>query len=210
VNEIDTVKQTDTIIYIMISESVSPNVEIILHDTTTVTTALTNETGLVGHDKSLDKFIEIDVSFGSGTADAITGVLIRIYYRPSDLDNTGDGFGSSFGDFNETTLNLYYFDEASNSWILLTNDLEWVLEVGVNTSDIVVYGEQYAGYVYAYVKQLSLFALGGSLYGQETTPTTPPETDLDWLWDLIQQYWMYIAGAVLVIFVIFALRRKRK
>jgi LPXTG-motif cell wall-anchored protein len=106
---------------------------------------------------------------------------------------------------------LYYFDDATDTWILLTNDLEWVLEIGVNTSDIELYGEQYAGYVYAYVKHLSLFGLGGSLYGQETTPsTTPTETDLSWLWDLIQTYWMYIAGAVLAILVIFALKRRRK
>jgi hypothetical protein len=56
-----------------------------------------------------------------------------------------------------------------------------VIATGVNTTDIEVYGKKYAGYVWAYVSHLSLFAVAGQTYNQ------PPDVSnarpsIEYLW----------------------------
>jgi len=64
-------------------------------------------------------------------------------------------------DFNESTLGLYWLNESSGDWIKLSAELEWVNATGVNTTDVEVYGESYAGYVWAAVFHFSTYGVAG-------------------------------------------------
>jgi len=54
--------------------------------------------------------------------------------------------------------------QLAENWIKLSEDLDWVLGMGVNTTDVEVYGESYAGHVWVQVSQLGLFAVTGQSY----------------------------------------------
>jgi hypothetical protein len=95
---------------------------------------------------------------------SVEEALIIIYYRHSDLDRNFNGLLNDSMDLNESTLVLYMYDENTSIWIRLTDDLDWVISSGVNTTDISVYGETYAGYVWARVTHLSLFGVAGQAY----------------------------------------------
>lgn len=95
---------------------------------------------------------------------SVEDALIIMYYRHSDLDLNMNGISNDTEDINEATLSLYMYDTATGRWIKLSDDLEWVIAVGVNTTDISVYGEQYAGYVWARITHLSLFGIAGQQY----------------------------------------------
>lgn len=43
----------------------------------------------------------------------------------------------------------------------MTPELEWVHDTGVNTTDLMLYGEEYSGYVWAHVTHFSLFGYAG-------------------------------------------------
>ena len=81
-------------------------------------------------------------------------------------------------DFNESTLCVYYFDESSSDWIKLRRDLDWVYELGVNTTNVEMYGVEYEGYVWVNVSHLSLFGLGGKLNQESVDEDDDEEKDV--------------------------------
>ncbi|MCK4567971.1 MAG: hypothetical protein KAU48_11760, partial [Candidatus Thorarchaeota archaeon] len=84
-------------------------------------------------------------------------------------DLTCDGNLDQLGDVNESTINLYWFDEDSATWVRLTEDLDWVHSIGLNTTDVELYGESYAGCIWVQVSRLPFLALAGELIGIQTT-----------------------------------------
>ena len=58
-------------------------------------------------------------------------------------------------------MKIYYYNVTIGSWIPLSLDLEWVLNISINTTDQELYGESYAGYIIIDVMHLSLFAVVG-------------------------------------------------
>ncbi len=163
VDEIDTVKQTDSVIFAKLAEPVDPTVEMSRYDNTTVPFALTQSSGLRGFEIALDRYLDITLSENvqNPTGDIIDEASVRIYYKESDLDRTGDGIADAPEDIDETTLGMYYFNESAGQWTKLSADLDWVSEIGVDTEDIELYGNSYAGYVWASVSHLSLYGLAG-------------------------------------------------
>ena len=121
----------------------------------------------------MTRYLEFSVSSSFGTSITIQEALIVVYYRFSDVDRDGDGSFDGIIDFNETTFTLYWFDDESGAWTKLSTDLEWVLDMGVNTTDIELYGEAYAGYVWARVTQLSFYGIGGKLNAIAFAPPNP-------------------------------------
>ena len=162
-DEMDMIKQTDSTLLVVLGASGTPNVVVNLYNETTTPYVLSPDTGLQGYEEALGKYLKATVTFEDAPDDIVSMVMIKMYYRLVDLDATGDGDADDIDDFNETTLYLYLYAESIGEWIRLSEGLDWVLEVGVNTTDIVLFGEYYAGYVWAYVTHLSMYSIGGQL-----------------------------------------------
>ena len=91
----------------------------------------------------------------------------------SDLDRTGDGDIGDAGDINESTLCLYSFDKSW--WNKLSE------ETGVDTTNVVLYGKEYEGFVWINVSHLDLYGLAGEKRSEPIVPTpTPSRTRWRW------------------------------
>jgi hypothetical protein len=163
--EIDTIKQTDSIVRIALSSPVIPTIQIRKYNESTTQYSLTHSNGLSSDEVSMGKYLDVSITSVGTSTDVVEYAFIKAYYRESDLDRNGNGTINDAEDLNESTLVLYCYDESSSTWTKLSDELEWVLEVGVNTTDFEIYGELYAGLVWARVTHLSLFAVGGVLNG---------------------------------------------
>ena len=101
-------------------------------------------------------------------------------------------------DINETTLVIYHFNDTTWVYTRISINLDWVHACGVNTTDVEVYGELYAGYVWARVTQLSMFALAGSVNS----------------WSIIDQPLLLIlitsSGIIGIIAVVVILKRRKQ
>ena len=161
VAEIDTVKQTDAEVSAVLGETVNATVQLNRYNNSTTPFALTHISGLAANEDAVGRYLEITLSenLQNQTSDIISEAYLKIYYRLSDLDLNGDGDTDDPEDLREDTLTLYLFDEPSQTWIKLSKDLDWVLDTGVNTTDIQLYGESYAGYVWASLDHFSLYGL---------------------------------------------------
>jgi hypothetical protein len=159
--EIDTVKQTDSIVSAVLEQATNPTVEIHRYNASTTPFTLTHTSGLAAIEHAVGKYLEINVSENvqNQTSDIVSTAFIQIYYRLSDLDRTGDGDADDIEDLKEATLTLYFLNESTGLWTKLTGDLDWVVETGINTTDIELYGESYGGYVWAYLSRFSIYGL---------------------------------------------------
>ncbi|MDH4213698.1 MAG: hypothetical protein OEV85_07230 [Candidatus Thorarchaeota archaeon] len=162
-DSIDAIKQTDCILAFMIDslENVVLNVTRYAEETTPH--PLTASSGLMNNDVSLGRYINIQLTVGGTGTHEVKEALVKIYYRQSDLDKNNNGLLNDTVDVNETTLVLYHFNDTTQTYTRLSTDLDWVHAWGVNTSDVEIYGELYAGYVWARVVHLSMFAIAGSV-----------------------------------------------
>jgi len=167
VNEIDSLRAIDSTLSFYLSGAARLSIQVTRYNATTTPYVLTYATGLHGSQVPLGVYLDVSLALYENTTDVFEAALVQVYYRESDLDQNGDGVTREIGDINETSICLYWYDDASDSWVRLTNDLEWVLGTGVNTSDVEIYGELYAGCVWANVTRLSLFGLAGELYSVE-------------------------------------------
>jgi len=168
-DEIDMIKTTDSVIAVGLDESVKPSVQINRYNDTTTSHALTYCSGLSCGEKAVGKYLEIKVSENvqNATNDNLTAALIQIYYTKDDLDTNGDGDLDDPEDLDETTLALYYFSENLGKWIKIDTNLDWVMDIQVNSTNVEVYGTQYEGYISSYVTQLPPFyAIAGKEIGQ--------------------------------------------
>jgi len=163
IDEIDTVKQTDSIIIAAIEQAAEPTVEMNRYNDTTTPAPLNAASGLEAGEVALGKYL--DVTLGQ-TANIAEGASVRMYYTESDLDRTGDGDVNDPRDIDETSLTIYCFDQAIGQWIKLDSGLDWVHGDDVNTVDVNLYGNSYAGSVTAAVCHLSLYALAGRAFNR--------------------------------------------
>ncbi|MFW9848687.1 MAG: hypothetical protein ACFFF4_06080 [Candidatus Thorarchaeota archaeon] len=161
VNTIDTVKTTDTALLVQLSGPATPSIRITRYNQTTSPHLLTVTNGLETGDTPIGRYIDVSITISGTTQDVFESALILFYYRTSDLDLTANGVLGDVGDINETSLSLYYFDEIHEEWVKLNSSLSWVIGMGLNTTDINVYGENYAGYLWIQTTELSLFAIAG-------------------------------------------------
>lgn len=92
----------------------------------------------------------VDVTLSSNVRDVLEWILIKVYYDDSEVSG-----------LDESTLNMQWYNETSNTWTALTaGSPSWVNSVGVDTTD---------NYVWANVSHLSIYGLTGST---TSTPTT--------------------------------------
>ncbi len=160
-DEIDTVKTTDAIFSVVLGNWSRPTIQLTRYDQDTVPHPLEANRGLKLGEMALGKYLEVTMFANGSTLGTFEEAIIIILIRPSDLDLDGNGYITDPWDLSESDLNLFYFDETTGSWIKLTTDLSWVLDIGVNTTDFELYGESFTGYIWARVTHLSLFTAGG-------------------------------------------------
>jgi hypothetical protein len=183
-DEMDMVRVTDTVVSVGLDKPATPSIQITKYDATTTPYALTPQNGLSKYDKPVGNYVNIQVSndVQSGTSDSISGALLKVYYSTADLDRTGDGDANDLEDFDENTLSLYCFDETTNTWAKLSTSLDWVKSVGVNTTDVTVYGKNYAGYVWAYVSRLANVSLAGRIQFNQCPDVSGAYPSQQYLW----------------------------
>ena len=166
----DTVRATDASVWTKLDDMATFNVTITRYDDTSAPVPLTADTGLEDDDLAMGRYLEVilgDEIWGDGV-DLVTGGQVKVFYTIEDLDRTGDGDVNDTEDLNETTLRLYWLDEATGNWSLLHPDLDWVNETGLNTTDLEVHGRQYAGCIWAVVHRPLTLAV----VGRDTTVPT--------------------------------------
>ncbi|NOQ53290.1 MAG: PKD domain-containing protein, partial [Thermoplasmata archaeon] len=162
-DDADTVRQTDTVVWTKLDEMATFSVEITKYTEDDTPYELLARNGLEPGDEVMGKYVSVEVSESIQTnlTDMVSGASLRLYYTEEDLDMTGDGDADDEGDLNELTLCLYRYDEETEVWEKVREDLSWVTEAGVNTTDVEMYGKEYAGYVYAEISHFSYFGAGG-------------------------------------------------
>lgn len=162
-DEIDVVKQTDTMVSAITAvEDTRPQVQIWRFNSTTTPYQLDQSSGLRAWESSAGKYVQVEINdLAHPGVDVYEKIQMRIYYTMEELDLNGDGDLDDPEDLNEATLLLFAFDMDTGSWTRLDPTLEWVIDLGVNTTDVELYGNSYAGYIWATVSQASLFGIGG-------------------------------------------------
>ncbi len=162
-DDVDTIKQTDTAIWTKLDEMATFSVGITKYTEEDAPHHLDATNGLEPGDEVMGKYVSVEVSESIQTnlTDMVTGSNIKLYYTLDDLDMTGDGDANDSDDLNEETLCLYHLDEETGMWVKVREDLPWVTDAGVNTTDVMLYGTQYAGYIWAEISHFSHFGAGG-------------------------------------------------
>lgn len=177
----NTIKETDSLIWVALDEAVTPKVKLSRYNAATTPVTLTRASGLARYDKPVGRYLEINVSdnIQNETGEIIKMALIRIYYTPSDLDRTGDGYANDTRDINENTLRLYSSNEYTGKWTKLTNGTSWVFGTGVNTTNVELYGKEYEGYVWANVSHFSVYGIASEGRATGGGGGTPQDSDND-------------------------------
>ncbi|NHI94235.1 MAG: hypothetical protein EAX96_17215 [Candidatus Lokiarchaeota archaeon] len=163
IDEIDILKTTDMIGTILLDDWALPIIQVSKYNQSSTPHSITITNGLNFIEKSIFKYFEINLTANGTFKHSVPEATFLIFYRFSDLDRDGNGIAEDPWDINENALFIYYFDENTGSWMKLSLELDWVLEIQVNTTDQEVYGENYAGYIMIKVTHLSLFTVTGVL-----------------------------------------------
>ncbi|MFW9964031.1 MAG: hypothetical protein ACFFCX_10730 [Candidatus Sifarchaeia archaeon] len=163
-DSIDIMKTTDLVVGIALIEEGSPTIRLSKYNEATTPHNLTIQNGLSSNEVAIGKYLEVTVTASGKETVEIQDALIKIYYRESELDRNQNGVLDDPADINESTLSLYMYNQTSDQWVKLSEELSWVLGIGVNTTDVELYGESYAGYIWVQVTHLSLFGVAGQPY----------------------------------------------
>ncbi|AFV25350.1 ricin B lectin [Methanolobus psychrophilus R15] len=172
----DSIKITDSSVGVVLDVNVTPWIE--LRKSTSSPVPLSSDTGLVSGEYAVGKYLDVTVSenIQNTRASIMNSTLLKIYYRSSQLDRNGDGDTSDPYDIDENTLCIYYLNEETRKWVKLPY-------TGVNTGDVEMYGENYAGYVWVRVSHLSTFSLAGRTIQPDRGPL---DSDLDGLPNVVE------------------------
>lgn len=160
-DEIDSVKITDATLSVMFQNWTRPTIQLTKYNQNSIPYPLTTTNGLAFGEKALGKYIDVIMFANGSRLTACQEAILIFFIRFEDLDIDGNGYITDPWDINEGGLNLFYFDEITRSWKKLSTDLDWVLGIGVNTTDFELYGETFAGLIWVRVTNLSLFTAGG-------------------------------------------------
>ena len=182
---IDAVNRIDFSVHAELTERVPYlGAKVFRYNENTTPHHLTPETGLTNGEVSVGKYMAIWVSGNvqdlANGVDKIDQATLKIYYTALELDGTPgkDGDCTGPGDIDETTLCLYRWNEAQETWVKLGDDIDWVNSVGVDTNNVKPIDTEYEGYVWADVGHFSLYALAGKIRPMFTpNPAAGPLAD---------------------------------
>jgi hypothetical protein len=183
VDEIDTVKRTDSSIFTVLEEPVQPWFQVSMYNESTAPNNLTGDSGLWPYEVAMGRYVEMTVSQNvmNETGELLEYAYVKFYYRESDLDRNGNGTITDFEDLNETALSLYFYNETMGEWVKLSEELEWVYEWGVNTTDIEVFGESFAGFLWAHLSHFSTYGVAG-MPNNRPPDVSAAHPSLEYLW----------------------------
>lgn len=163
----DTVSAVGASAMIALGEPSRPTVTFASYDDSDTPHLLNQATGLAKYEQAMGLYFEMTVTDPSSAAGAdVQNLLLRMFYTDQQLDRTGDGDADDMDDIDEGRLVIYVFDESSQEWERLSDTLPWVVDTGVNTTDLQLHGTNYSGYAWAMVRHTSLFAMAGSTYNR--------------------------------------------
>ncbi|MFY1110208.1 MAG: 6-bladed beta-propeller [Methanosarcinaceae archaeon] len=168
----DAIAEMGSFVMVELKNPVKPTIELKPYDETNVPHNLTYT--LSGNEKAV-KYLDINVSENvmNESSNNIRRAIIVIYYTAEDLDRTGDGDANDPGDIDENSIGISWFNESSGEWEKLSTDMDWVNDLGVNTTNDVIYGREYEGSVWANVSHLSLYGLSGNEIKQPPVDPAP-------------------------------------
>lgn len=153
------------------------------YDDSTTPHPLTQSTGLARYELAIGRYLEIGISDAitpSGEAE-VQSALVRMFYTEQELDRTGDGDATDLDDIDESRLALYVFNETTGMWEMMSGSLPWVIDIGVNTTDLTLHGKAYSGYIWAIVNHTSMFALAGMTYNR-APDLSQAHPSIEYLW----------------------------
>jgi hypothetical protein len=90
---------------------------------------------------ALNKYIQVETS--QDMRDAITSIMLKVYYTDAELNASG---------LNESSLAMYWYNTTTQNWDKLSTNMPWVYGTGVNMAQ---------NYVWANVSHFSNYAVGG-------------------------------------------------
>jgi len=157
-DQIDTLMATDTFVWTKLDNMTTFRVTVDKLSDDEVDHSLSRSDALAKGEVIMDKYISIEFeSFDPNMTDVVSGSLIKIYYTSLDLDISGDGDGDDPEDLNESTLQLFLMS-GDGKWVRLSDIVD---TTGVNTTNVVLFGISYEGYLWANVSGLSMFGIAG-------------------------------------------------
>jgi hypothetical protein len=172
-DDFNTIRMTDATIWTKLDDMALFSVEISKYSNDDTPQTLTLGNGLSEDEVAMGKYIQIKLSDNIQGEDQTLGTSFRVYYTSDDLDMDGNGDTTGPGDIDESTLVLYLFDDDEGRWTRLSNDMDMVTAIGVNTTDVERYGRSYAGHIWANITHLSLFGAGGMARSGIATEARP-------------------------------------
>jgi len=193
----DVIKTTDTYVWTRLDNMTTFKVSVEKLTDDEMTPSLADSDALLPGEAIMNKYVRIEFQPNPSTTATPLGTQIQVYYTLADLDLNGDGDTNDPGDLNESSLSLFVISD-DGSWVRLS---DIVNATGVNTTDVVMFGKQYAGYVWAKVSGLfPLLGIAGSTNERPSEPGTP------WLLVLL----VAVVAIVLIAAAIVILRIRRK
>jgi hypothetical protein len=166
-DQIDTMRVTDTFVWAWLGNMTTFNVSVEKLNDTQVQDSLSGSAALSPGEIIMDKYVRIQFQpHDPNVSAAVMGSLVKIYYTVYNLDLNGDGDTGDPEDLNETYLELFVMS-AAGEWMRLSDEIE---TTGVNTTDQVLFGISYEGYLWANLSGLSLFGIAGFTNGGAPTP----------------------------------------
>lgn len=185
---VDAIKEMDAFIWIKLEDPVIPTLGLEAYNSSDVPHVLPQV-----DEKDVGKYLDINVSDNvlNATSDNIDWARIVIYFTATDLDRTGNMNSTDPGDIDESSIGIYWFNELSGVWEKLSDDMGWVNDIGINTTNDVIYGKEYEGYIWANVSHLSMYGLFGDEITQQAERDNdddhPLDSDHDGLYDFIER-----------------------
>jgi hypothetical protein len=149
-------RTTDTFAWAWLGNMTTFSVKVEKLNDSEVQTSLAGSSALSPEEVIMDKYVRIEFRPSDPNV-SVQGAQIEIYYTASDLDLNGDGDASDLEDLNETYLELFVMS-ASGEWVRLS---DIVNTIGVNTTNVELFGMSYEGRLWANISGLSLFGIAG-------------------------------------------------
>ena len=110
--------------------------------TITVKTSSSSQVNGTLYVPGLNKYIQVETS--QDVRDAITSIILKVYYTDEELNASG---------LDESSLAIYWYNTTAQQWVKLSTNMSWVYGTGVNTVQ---------NYVWANVNHFSYYSVGGT------------------------------------------------
>ncbi|MFV2040381.1 MAG: NosD domain-containing protein, partial [Candidatus Hydrothermarchaeales archaeon] len=120
------------------------------------------------NESAIGKFVELTVSDNINSTSAnLSSAVLKLYVKSEDLDLDGDGVYNGTGDFNISSIKIYWYNKSNSTWHPLVKGADYeplgpfVFDSGVNDTPAGVY----LGFAFANISHFSVYGVSASIYG---------------------------------------------